>query len=618
MFHNEIISKSRSYKPVDSLVKVSDVIADYLHFIGVSDVFVLTGGCAVHMIDSFAKSGRISVVPMQHEQSAAMAADAYSRLKNHLGVVVATSGPGATNLLTGVCCSYYDSVPTLMLTGQVPSDQLKKESLSRQVGFQETDVVSIFSSVTKYSALVENPELILYELDKAIWKCFSERMGPCLLDICDDVQRAEINPFLAPRYFEQSPVSFGPPEFDKRMIAKQIKSLANTFTRPLLVFGAGVRHSNAIDQAEDLIHTTNIPFTLTWGAFDFFSHDNPLFAGTFGVTSGRAGNFVVQNADLLICIGTRLDTHEIGNNRELFAPDAYKILVDIDQSEVEKFKNSALNIDLPIIADCKSFIDWALGEKILNNFTPSNDWKEYIRDVSQEFTSCSKEDRLQDNRVNPYYFMESLGEVISSNSIIVTDCGSNLIWTMQGIRITENIQRIISAWNHSPMGYSLPAAIGAAFANPKVNIICITGDGGLQINVQELATIERFNLPIKIFVLNNHGHGIIQGTQDQWLGGRHIASDYNGGLPDPDYSKVTIAYGIATTVLNDHEGLVEVISDVLSSSGPHACIVDMSEGSQIYPKLLAGKAIHEASPLLSESELIKYMKYVPNSSKLKR
>lgn len=618
MFHNEIISKSRSYKPVNSLVKVSDVIADYLHFIGVSDVFVLTGGCAVHMIDSFAKSGRILVVPMQHEQSAAMAADAYSRLKNHLGVVVATSGPGATNLLTGVCCSYYDSVPTLMLTGQVPSDQLKKESLSRQVGFQETDVVSIFSSVTKYSALVENPELILYELDKAIWKCFSERMGPCLLDICDDVQRAEINPSSAPRYFEQSPASFGTPEFDKRMIAQKIKSLANTFTRPLLVFGAGVRHSNAIDRAEDLIHATNIPFTLTWGAFDFFSHDNPLFAGTFGVTSGRAGNFVVQNADLLICIGTRLDTHEIGNNRELFAPDAYKILVDIDQSEVEKFKNSALNIDLPIIADCKSFIDWALGEKILNNFTPSNDWKEYIRDVSQVFTSCSKEDRLQDNRVNPYYFMESLGEVISSNSIIVTDCGSNLIWTMQGIRITKNIQRIISAWNHSPMGYSLPAAIGAAFANPKANIICITGDGGLQINVQELATIERFNLPIKIFVLNNHGHGIIQGTQDQWLGGRHIASDYNGGLPDPDYSKVTIAYGISTTVLNDHEGLVEIISDVLSSSGPHACIVDMSEGSQIYPKLLAGKAIHEASPLLSESELIKYMKYVPNSSKLKR
>ena len=555
---------------------------------------------------------------MQHEQSAAMAADAYSRLKNHLGVVVATSGPGATNLLTGVCCSYYDSVPTLMLTGQVPSDQLKKESLSRQVGFQETDVVSIFSSVTKYSAIVENPELILYELDKAIWKCFSERMGPCLLDVCDDVQRAEINPSLALRYFEQSPASFGPPEFDKRMIAQQIKSLAKTFTRPLLVFGAGVRHSNAIDQAEELIHTTNIPFTLTWGAFDFFSHDNPLFAGTFGVTSGRAGNFVVQNADLLICIGTRLDTHEIGNNRQLFAPDAYKIFIDIDQSEVEKFKNSSLNIDLPIIADCKSFIDWALGEKILNNFTPSNDWKEYIRDISQVFTSCSKEDRLQDNRVNPYYFMESLGEVISSNSIIVTDCGSNLIWTMQGIRITENIQRVISAWNHSPMGYSLPAAIGAAFANPEANIICITGDGGLQINIQELATIERFNLPIKIFVLNNHGHGIIQGTQDQWLGGRHIASDYNGGLPDPDYSKVTIAYGISTTVLKDHKGLVKIISDVLSSSGPHACIVDMSEGSQIYPKLLAGKAIHEASPLLSESELIKYMKYVPNSSILKR
>jgi acetolactate synthase-1/2/3 large subunit len=189
---------------------------------------------------------------------------------------------------------------------------------------------------------------------------------------------------------------------------------------------------------------------------------------------------------------------------------------------------------------------------------------------------------------------------------------------MQGIKITEKIQRIISAWNHSPMGYSLPAAIGAALANPKATIICITGDGGLQINVQELATIERFNLPIKIFVMNNHGHGIIQGTQDQWLGGRHIASDYSGGLPDPDYTKVTTAYGIPTTVLKDHAELKKIISDVLSSTGPHACIVDMNEGSQIYPKLLAGKAIHEASPLLSDSELRKYMKYVPNSSILRK
>ena len=618
MFHKEIISKSRSYKPIDSLVKVSDLIADYLAFIGVSDVFVLTGGCAVHMIDSFAKSEKISVVPMQHEQSAAMAADSYSRLKNQLGVVVATSGPGATNLLTGVCCSYYDSVPTLILTGQVPSGQLKKESQSRQVGFQETDVVSIFSSVTKYSVIIENPELILYELDKAIWKCLSERMGPCLLDICDDVQRAEINPSLVLRYLEKAPASSEPPEFDKGMIARQVKSLAKSFTRPLLVFGAGVRHSDSIIQAEELIFTTNIPFTLTWGAFDFFSHDNPLFVGTFGVTSGRAGNFVVQNADLLICIGTRLDTHEIGNNSQLFAPDAYKIFIDIDQSEVEKFKNSALNIDLPIIADCKSFIEWALEEKVLNNFTPSRDWKEYISEISQAFNSYTEEDRLQDKRVNPYYFMESLSELIFSNSIIVTDCGSNLIWTMQGIRITEKIQRVISAWNHSPMGYSLPAAIGAAFANPKANIICITGDGGLQINVQELATIERFNLPIKIFVMNNHGHGIIQGTQDQWLGGRHIASAYSGGLPDPDYSKVTMAYGIPTTALKDHTELKKIISDVLNSTGPHACIVDMNEGSQIYPKVLAGKAIHEASPLLSESELRKYMKYVPNSSKLRR
>ena len=618
MSQNAIILKSRSYKPLNSLIKVSDLIADYLSFIGVSHAFVLTGGCAVHMIDSFAKIDEMSVIPMQHEQSAAMAADAYARVKNHLGLVVTTSGPGVTNLLTGVCCSYYDSIPTLILTGQVNSDQLRKGSQSRQIGFQETDVLSIFSSVTKFSAIVENSESILYELDKAIWNCFSGRMGPCLIDICDDVQRAEINPSRLPRYYEEALTIEVFPKFDKDSILRQVKDLSRSISRPLLVFGAGVRNSNAIADAEELIRKTKIPFALTWGAFDFFSHENPLFVGTFGVTSGRAGNFVVQNADLIIFIGTRLDTHEIGNNRELFAPDARKIFVDIDPAEIEKFKNTSLHIDLPIIADCKNFIEWSLENKVLNYFVASMDWRSYISEISNSFTACSNADRLQTERVNPYYFMETLSELLLNNSIMVTDCGSNLIWTMQGIKVKQNIQRVISAWNHSPMGYSLSAAIGAVLADPKSNVICIIGDGGLQINIQELATIERMNLPIKIFILNNHGHGIIQGTQDQWLNGKHIASDFSGGLPDPDYAKITAAYGVTTVVINDHTEIKSLISSVLNANGSRACIIDMKEGSQIYPKLLAGRAIHESSPLLSESELEKNMKYVPMNSRLRR
>ena len=615
---NELISKSQSYKPANTLTKVSDLIADYLSFLGVSDAFVLTGGCVVHILDSLDKKVNINVVPVQHEQSASMAADSYSRVKKHLGLAIATSGPGATNLLTGVCCSYYDSVPTLILTGQVNSDQLRRNSNSRQIGFQETDVVSIFSSVTKSAVLVDDPKLILFELDKAIWNCFSGRMGPCLIDICDDVQRAELIPDTLKR-FRGKPVSnieFA--EKESSSIIEKFNELTRLSSRPLLVFGAGVRNGNAINAASELIQELNVPFMLTWGAFDLFSHSHPLFAGNFGVTAGRAGNFIVQNADLIIFIGTRLDTHEIGNNRKLFAPDARKIFIDIDPSEVEKFNNSDLFIDLPIIADSKYFIEWVRSNKVLQRMNIEPGWLLFIKEAISTFTPCSEIDRQQPIQVNPYFFMEILNELIHPNTIIITDCGSNLIWTMQGIKVGPKIKRIISAWNHSPMGYALPAAIGALVAAPDSNVVCITGDGGFQINVQEAATIERMGLSLKIFILNNHGHGIIQGTQDQWLNGNHVASNFAGGLPDPDYKEICKAYGIPTVEISNNSELKEKMSMALNRQGATAIIVDMKNGSQIYPKLLAGRPIHEPSPLLSKIELKKFMRFIPENSDLRK
>jgi acetolactate synthase-1/2/3 large subunit len=616
MVHKTLI-KAASLTFQDKEKKLSDFVSEYMSKLGIDSVFVLTGGCAVHLIQSFHDEG-LKILPMQHEQSGAMAADGYSRIKKDLSVCVTTSGPGATNLLTGVCCSYYDSVPTILLTGQVPSNQLRGDSNSRQVGFQETDVVEIYKSVTKFAKLVKDPLEILEVLEEAIFEALTGRMGPVLIDICDDVQRANINPCKLKKssklknYLEMHTLNQSK---DLTQISPDLElklsKLISGSKRPLLIIGGGATDFESQTALERIIKKFKIPYTLTWAAQDMFDQEEifDLYTNNFGVTSSRSGNFIVQNADLLICIGTRLDTHEIGNNRKLFAPNAKKILVDLDQSEISKFDNSELLIDIGVNTDSYSFI--IALDQILNNVEQIIDkkWFEYISYIKQLYPTLLPTDINQNSKVNPYFFMERLSKNLVSNSNIFTDCGSNLIWTMQSLKKTRLINRIVSAWNHSPMGYALPASIGASFADRSKQTICITGDGGLQINIQELATIERHNLDIKIIVLDNKGHGIIQGTQDQWLGGSHIASNIAGGLPDLKLEAILSAYGIKTYKLTDHNDIDQIITAFLRAKGPASLVVELNEGSQIYPKLLYGNPIHNPHPLLEKSELEKNMNW---------
>jgi acetolactate synthase-1/2/3 large subunit len=601
----------------DTEKKLSDFVSEYMNRLGIESVFVLTGGCAVHLIQSFHDEG-LKVLPMQHEQSGAMAADGYSRIKKDISVCVTTSGPGATNLLTGVCCSYYDSVPTILLTGQVPSNQLKGDSYSRQVGFQETDVIGIYKSVTKYSKLVTDPLEILEVLEDAIFEALTGRMGPVLIDICDDVQRALINPcklkksnklekYLEDRLLNRSEVMN---QIDPDQESRILKLMASS-NRPLLIIGGGATDNASQIALERIIKKFRIPFTLTWAAQDMFNLEeiSDLYTNNFGVSSSRSGNFIVQNADLLICIGTRLDSHEIGNNRKLFAPNAKKILVDIDQSEISKFDGSDLVIDLGIKIESDSFI--IALERILNNMGQNVDkkWFNYITQIKNKYPDLLPSDADQNSNVNPYFFMDRLSKNLIEKSNIFTDCGSNLIWTMQIFKKTKSVNRIISAWNHSPMGYALPASIGGVYADSDNQTICITGDGGLQINIQELATIQRHNLNIKIIVLDNKGHGIIQGTQDQWLGGSHIASTITGGLPDLNFEAIFSAYGIKTYKLTNHDEIDQILTAFLHNEGPASLVVELNEGPQIYPKLLYGNPIQNPHPLLEKSELDENMNW---------
>lgn len=582
-------------------IKISDYIAEFIASKKVKHTFVVTGGCIIHTIDSISKRNDIDYIPVCHEQAGAMAADSYARLTNNIGVALATSGPGATNLLTGVLCSYYDSVPTMIITGQVPSGQLKRKSKSRQIGFQETDVVSIYKTATKYSVMIDNPDMIRYELEKAYHIATTGRKGPVLIDICDDVQRAEIIPENLLGFTENNVLD------KNRNLIKSLKQkvleidkLIEKSDRPVVILGGGVRLSGCINESLEFAESLDIPIVPTWGALDILPHNHPLFVGPFGVSSGRAGNFTVQNSDLIICIGTRLDTHETGPNLSSFGRGAKKIMVDIDNSEIEKFKNGKLKIDIGVVSDVNDFLlSFKSFSKAEFQKSKLDKWKSNIVKWKEKYPPTLPKYYDMQSKVNPYVFMKELSGNLSKDDIILTDCGANLIWTMQAM-ILKDKQRLISAFNHSPMGYSLPASIGAAFATHK-KIFCITGDGGLQMNIQELGTIVKNNLNIIIILLNNHGHGIIRNTQETWLDGKYNASTPDSGLPDPDYIKIAKAYGLTTININSHKELKK-IETISQAKGPLFCNVELLGNQKMIPKLKFGKPIEDSDPLLSREE----------------
>ncbi len=583
-------------------MKTSDFIARFIAGLGVRHAFVVSGGCIVHTIDSLARTPGIDFIPVQHEQAGAMAADAYARLRGGLGVSMATSGPGATNLLTGVCCSYYDSVPTLIITGQVPTGHLRRDIASRQIGFQETDVVSIFESVTKYAVLVDATADIRYQLEKAVHIATTGRPGPVLIDVCDDVQRAEIDPDSL-RGFTPEPETRDLRELEEPVSCAL--ELMRTAERPVVILGAGARMAGCVEETRRLVNELGFPVALTWGGMDILPYASDLVVGGFGVTSERAGNFAVQNADLILALGTRLDTHETGSRLDHFAREARKIVVDIDAAELEKYGRRGMQVDVPIHADLRDLLAVMLPRVTGLETADITPWRRRTADWKRRYPTCTDVHRTQSDAVNPYAFMDCLSGLARSDEIITTDTGGTLIWTMQALRLGGD-QRLISAFNHSPMGYALPAAMGAAFATGRP-VICITGDGGLQMNIQELGTIARHRLPVKVFVMNNHGYGIIKQTLRTWLDGRYSSVDVPSGLPDPDYCAIAAGYGIPATTIRDGSELHDALSAVLSEEGPCLCNVEVHPEQEMAPKLVFGRPIEDSSPLLPREEFLRNM-----------
>jgi acetolactate synthase I/II/III large subunit len=581
-------------------MKLSDYVGAFLARQGIRHVFAVSGGASLHLIHSVGDIPGIEFICPQHEQAGAMAADGYARVTGDLGAAIATSGPGATNLLTGVCCSYYDSVPVLYITGQVSTFRMKGDTGVRQIGFQETDTVEIFRPVTKYAALVADPARIRYELEKACHIARSGRPGPVLIDIPDNVQRMEIDPDRLEGYSPPAEEQTAEPLPDQ---VRRCVELLERARRPVAILGWGVRLAGAADLARKVLEKLGIPVAPTWAVADILPADHPLSIGTFGTHGTRFANFAVQNADLILSIGSRLDTKATGSPASTFARSACKIVVDIDPNELGKFARFGLDIDLPIAADALVFLK-ALDRATTDSLDVSP-WLDRIADWKERYPVCLDKYE-QEEDVNPYVFVKTLAKQCSEGEVIFLDTGCALAWMMQGFEFKPG-QRVYHDWNNTAMGWALPAAIGACLALGRRPVVCVTGDGSLQMNIQELATVVRHNLPIRIVLINNHGQSMIQQTQDQWLGSNYLASSFEGGLPDPDYVAIARAYGIPTLTLDRKAGMEENLRGMFETSGPIFCNVEIAAHRRVSPQVKFGRPNEDPEPLLERSEFLSNM-----------
>ena len=582
---------------------VSDYLFDFLVSQGIKHVFLITGGAIAFALDALHGRKDIEYICVAHEQVAAMAAEAYSRVGPGLGCAIATSGPGATNLITGICCAWFDSIPALYITGQVNTYEQRGADPgtkgSRQIGFQETDVVSIVKPVTKWAVQLDKPENIRLVLEKEVFLAKSGRPGPVLFDLPQNFQRVKIDPKKLPRFIPPKKKLYA--DYGTSLSGKinQTLKLLTSAQRPVLVFGTGVKLAAAASQAKILIKKIGIPVILTWGAYDLLEKTHPLLGGAAGGYGNRGANFAIQNSDLILSIGSRLDTRFTGGKPSHFGRAAKKIVVDIDKDELSKRRG--LIPDIEINCDAAVFIGKLLKKIQHYKKQKIDNWLEKCADWKIRYPAVLPQYYQEKKFVNGYVFIKTLSEELDSKSIIISDDGGHLTWTMQAFEVKKG-QKLFSAFGNSPMGYSFPASIGASFALGKKEVICIDGDGSIQMNIQDFQTVVHHKLPLKIFVLNNDGYAILQQFQETWLGGRFVAASFNQGLSNPDLIKVAKAYGLKTVLIRNHQELRRKIRKVLKAKGPVFCEVKINPKQRLIPKLEFGNPLEDLSPHLSREE----------------
>jgi len=583
---------------------VAEYILKFLISKNVNNVFLITGGAISFVVDAFSRNKKIKYTCVAHEQAAAMMADAYSRVGKGFAATMVTSGPGAQNLITGIACSWFDSVPVIHISGQVNSFELSSTNKTtkkvRQVGFQETDIVSIVKPITKFAYQLKSPNEIKYALEKAFYLSNQGRPGPVLIDIPMDFQRTKIN--------LKKIKSFSVPKnkFSRTIVKNiyKIKNLLDKSKRPILILGGGIRMAKAMNHLENFLKKIDIPIVTTWSGLDTIDYKNKNYIGCIGVYGSRAANFAIQNSDLVLNLGSRLDTRITGGKPETFARLAKIVSVDIDSNELNKKRG--LDIYLKINEDLNKFLSMFNSNLKKFKFSANSNWKSICQQWKLRYPNVKSSYYKQQNYVNPYCFIDRLSHKLNKKDIILTDDGGHLTWTIQAFKVKAG-QRVFSAFGNSPMGYAFPAALGASLANKKKRIICIDGDGSIQINIQELQTMVANNLPIKLFIINNDGYGIIKQFQELYLNKRYEASISSKGVTNPNFKKISNAYGINYSEIRNNKTIDKVLDKILNSKKPEFVNVIIDPNQKIIPKLQFGKPIEDLSPLLSRSEFKKNM-----------
>jgi acetolactate synthase-1/2/3 large subunit len=587
-------------------VTAAEVIAGKLHAHGSRLIFAISGAGNVFLFDAIANHGGLEYVCPHHEQAGVMAAIAYTRImkQDRLGVMMTTGGPGAVNAFTGALNAWADSVPVVIISGQEKTAFVEAGRKLRMWGVQGFDVVRAVSGFCKYAVMVTDPDSVGYHIDRAFHEATTGRPGPVWIDVPMDVQSAEVDParqrvFTAPDRLQQ----------DLGGVAAQIAGLIRGSERPVFLLGNGIRLSGAEPLLPELIAKFPIPIITAWGGMDMIPFDHPLYFGHAGVYGQRCANFVVQNSDLLVCIGTRLAIPQVGYDFREYARAAKKVVVDIDPEELRKFDPP---VDIPI---CACAMDFILG--LLNTAGSPADvhdhaWIGQCREWQERYPIIEPEHHVnRPERINSYRFIAELNQHLGPDDIVVVDAGAAHTCTQQAIFLRSG-QRILATTGLGEMGYGLPAAIGASFARPESKVILIIGDGSMMMNLQELQTVVHHRLPVKIFLYENDGYLTIRTTQNSLFQGRQAGSGAKTGVSCPNFLRVAAAFGIPVCSANQFGDVPNRIAEVMAEEGPALCVLYMDREQPFVPKLslstgangvLVSPPLEDLSPLLPREQL---------------
>jgi len=599
------------------MTRLSDYIFDFLHKKGLTHIFVLSGGGNIHLVDAVGKS-KVKYICNHHEQACATAAESYARVTNNFGACLVTTGPGGTNAITGMLGAWLDSIPILVISGQVKRELIGAPSL-RQLGPQEINIVDVVKPITKYAVTVMEPNHIRYHLEKALYLAKSGRPGPVWLDIPLDVQGTMINTKELKQF---DPTQLTPPyETDtmklKKLVSQTIDKLRSA-QRPVLLAGNGIHLAGAKKEFLELVDLLKVPVLTSYVGYDLITSDHPYFFGRPHVMGQRAGNFIVQNSDVFLSIGARLDILTVGFTYEAFAREAYKIMVDIDKREINK---KIISIDLPVNFDAKAFMSEMLRQLQQKPLKINiKNWLSYGKRLNKKYPVVLPDFWKEKKYVNPYCFIETIGKMLKSDEVIVESDGVGPLNCMYQAFRVQTGQRIILNLGCAQMGYGLPAAIGASFAtNKKKRIICFEGDGSLQLNIHELQVMKHHQLPIKLFIYSNDGYQSIRNTQKGLFNGVFVASNKASGVSSPDFVKVGKAYGIPSIRINNHTDMKRKIKQVLASKGPMLCNINTLRNVPLTYKLMTKRLpdgrfvsppLEDMGPFLTRKELEENM-FIP-------